>query len=168
VLDETSAFSFALVPPRPGRLRVRAYIAADDRNAEGHGRPRRVLVHDPDPHGVPDALGRTIVIDHSQFRVYYYELGRVVRDFPSVLGAPATPTPLGHFRIQRKRPHPGGANGAYYMGYMGSIGIHGTNQPQLLERFPRAFSHGCARLYNRDIAWLYRRCPIGTPVWSVR
>jgi lipoprotein-anchoring transpeptidase ErfK/SrfK len=166
-LGATSSFRFEWVPLRPGRLRLRAYVAADDRNAEGRGRPRRVLVHDPDPHGVPDDLPRTVVIDHSQYRVYYYESGRVVRDFPCVLGARVTPTPFGHFRIQRKRPHPGGANGAFYMGYVGIIGIHGTNQPQLLRRFPRAYSHGCARLYNRDITWLYRRCPVGTPVWSV-
>jgi lipoprotein-anchoring transpeptidase ErfK/SrfK len=166
-LDATSSFQFEWVPPRPGRLRLRAFVGADDRNAAGRGRPHRILVHDPDPHAVPDSLPRAIVIDHSQFRVYFYESGRVVRDFPCVLGARATPTPFGHFRIQRKRPHPGGANGAYYMGYLGIIGIHGTNQPQLLRRFPRAYSHGCARLYNRDITWLYRRCPVGTPVWSV-
>jgi lipoprotein-anchoring transpeptidase ErfK/SrfK len=56
----------------------------------------------------------------------------------------------------------------FYLGYVGIIGIHGTDQPQLLQRFPRAYSHGCTRLYNRDITWLYRRCPVGTRVWSVR
>jgi lipoprotein-anchoring transpeptidase ErfK/SrfK len=54
------------------------------------------------------------------------------------------------------------------MKYSGIIGIHGTNAPQLLSRFPRAFSHGCTRLHNRDITWQYFRCPIGTPVWNVR
>jgi len=167
VLDAQSCYEFAWLPPRPVRRYLRAFVAADDRNAVGLTRSRRVRVHDPDPHGVPDSQARTIVIDHSEYRLYYYEKGRVVREFKCVLGAPSTPTPYGRFRIQRKRPHPGGANGAYYMGYLGIIGIHGTNQPQLLDRFPRAYSHGCTRLHNRHIAWLYRRCPIGTRVWSV-
>jgi hypothetical protein len=167
-LGADSSYRYTWTQDRPGRLRLRAFVAADERSADGHGRPRLVVVHDPDPHGVPDGLARTIVIDHSEFRLFYYEDGRVVRDFPCVLGAPSTPTPYGRFRIQRKRPHPGGANGACYLGYVGIIGIHGTNQPQLLRRFPRAYSHGCARLFNRDITWLYRRCPIGTRVWNVR
>lgn len=168
VLDEDSSYEFGWLPPRPVRRHLRAFVAADERNAIGLSRSRRVRVHDPDPHSVPDSQVRTIVIDHSEYRLYYYERGRVVREFDCVLGAPSTPTPYGRFRIQRKRPHPGGANGAYYMGYRGIIGIHGTNQPQLLDRFPRAYSHGCTRLLNRHITWLYRRCPIGTRVWSVR
>ena len=35
----------------------------------------------------------------------------------------------------------------------GFIGIHGTNEPQLL---PGRVSHGCIRLRNRDILRLHR------------
>jgi hypothetical protein len=43
----------------------------------------------------------------------------------------------------------------------GSIGIHGTNRPDLL---PGRVSHGCIRLRNKDILRLSRLMPVGTPV----
>lgn len=168
-LDEASAFAFPVTFRQRANPRFRAVVAADARNAAGSSEVVRTGVVDPNPHDVPSSYRRCIVIDHSEYRLYYYEWGKVVRRFPCVLGKPSTPTPMGTtFRIQRKRYNPGGANGARYMGYYGIIGIHGTNQPQLLSHFPRAYSMGCTRLYDRDIIWLYARCPIGTRVWNVR
>ena len=43
----------------------------------------------------------------------------------------------------------------------GSIGIHGTNRPDLL---PGRVSHGCVRMRNEDILRLSRLMPVGTPV----
>ena len=43
----------------------------------------------------------------------------------------------------------------------GFIGIHGTDQPDLL---PGRVSHGCIRLRNRDIVRLGRLLPVGTPL----
>ena len=167
-LDGQSAYSFAWTPTTAAKLKVRALAPAAASNAAGASAEHAVLARDPDPHHVPASLAKCIVIDHSEFRVYYYEHGRIVRDFPAVLGKPSTPTPYGHFRVYQKVPHPGGPNGADYLKYDGIIGVHGTDAPQLLRDFPRAFSHGCARLYNRDILWLYPRIPVGTPVWCVR
>ncbi len=39
--------------------------------------------------------------------------------------------------------------------------IHGTNRPDLIGGF---VSHGCIRMYNRDISELFRLVPVGTPV----
>jgi hypothetical protein len=167
-LNDQSSFSVAWTPTAADKFKVRALAAADALNAAGASAEQPVLVRDPDPHHVPATLAKCIVIDHSEFRVFYYEHGRIVRDFPCVLGKRSTPTPYGRFRVHQKVPHPGGPNGAYYLKYDGIIGVHGTNVPQLLRHFPRAYSHGCARLYNRDITWLYRRVPVGTPVWCVR
>lgn len=167
-LDDQSHFSASWMPTRPGRLRLLATVAADGANVTGWSHSRVWHVLDSDPHHVPARYSRLIVIDHSEYRLYFYEYGHWIRRFRSVLGKPSTPTPYGHFRIVRKRPHPGGANGAYYMGYLGVIGIHGTDQPYLLRRFPRAYSHGCCRLSNAHITWLYAHTRIGTPVWNVR
>ena len=41
------------------------------------------------------------------------------------------------------------------------IGIHGTDEPQLIPGRP---SHGCIRVRNHDITRLYRLMPIGTPM----
>ena len=39
--------------------------------------------------------------------------------------------------------------------------IHGTNNPRSIGRF---VSHGCIRMYNRDISELFRLVSVGTPV----
>lgn len=44
----------------------------------------------------------------------------------------------------------------------GNYAIHGTNSPGSVGRF---VSHGCIRMYNRDILDLYRRVGIGTRVY---
>jgi lipoprotein-anchoring transpeptidase ErfK/SrfK len=44
----------------------------------------------------------------------------------------------------------------------GKYAIHGTNNPSSVGRF---VSHGCIRMYNRDIRQLYRLVWIGTPVF---
>ena len=50
--------------------------------------------------------------------------------------------------------------GAAAMGLdRGNYGIHGTNNPGSVGRF---VSHGCIRMYNRDIMDLYRRAQVGT------
>jgi hypothetical protein len=43
----------------------------------------------------------------------------------------------------------------------GFVGIHGTNQPQIL---PGRVSHGCIRLRNAAILKLARLMPVGTPL----
>lgn len=40
--------------------------------------------------------------------------------------------------------------------------LHGTNRP---ETIGQAVSHGCVRLRNEDVEWLYEQVPVGTPVY---
>jgi lipoprotein-anchoring transpeptidase ErfK/SrfK len=47
----------------------------------------------------------------------------------------------------------------------GNYAIHGTNDPGSIGHF---VSHGCIRMYNRDIVDLYGRVPVGTPVYVLR
>jgi hypothetical protein len=47
--------------------------------------------------------------------------------------------------------------------YLGDgYGLHGTNNPSSIGQ---AVSHGCIRLRNEDIAYLYQVVPLGTPVY---
>ena len=60
---------------------------------------------------------------------------------------------------QRKYP---GVLGTHRL-YLGDgYALHGTNQPQSVGQ---AVSHGCVRLRNEDIALLYERVTVGTPVY---
>jgi len=145
----------------------RVTMAADQAHAAGASGVRRVRVEKPNPYGVPIAAKRIVVVDLSQYRMYYFSYGHVVRSFPCVLGRPSLPTPRGHFRIYAKGMNPGGPYGARIMSYHPPCAIHGTDEPWLLKRFPRNFSHGCTRLANANAIWLYDHAPIGTPVWNV-
>ena len=65
---------------------------------------------------------------------------------------------------------PFGTTQRKYLGVLGThrlnlgdgYALHGTNKPETLGR---SVSHGCVRLRNEDIAWLYGNVPVGTPVF---
>jgi len=94
------------------------------------------------------------------------------------VGRPETPTPAGHFYIRDKLTGfpPGTIYGPLAFGTSaksavltdwprgGVIGIHGTNQPDLL---PGRVSHGCIRMRNADIRRLAKLLPVGTPLQIV-
>jgi len=102
--------------------------------------------------------------------------GVPVRSFPVAVGAPATPTPTGAFFISDRLPTlaPYGPYGPYALGLSGYsdvlltfagadgvLGIHGTNEDWSVGH---AVSHGCIRMHNRDITWLYRQIGLGAAV----
>ena len=127
----------------------------------------------------------TIVVKTSERRLYYViDRDRALR-FPVGVGrAGMTWTGTAHIEgkyvrpawsppevIRRENPGlpeviPGGA-GNNPMGDAaltlrgGEYAIHGTNRPASIGRFA---SHGCIRMYNRDIREIYRLVNIGTPV----
>jgi len=154
-------------PDALGRQPFRVTMAADEEHAAGASGVRRVRVQKPNPYHVPVGARRIVVVDLSQYKMYFFSYGREVRSFPCVLGRPSLPTPRGHFKIYAKGMNPGGPYGARIMSYHPPCAIHGTNEPHLLSRFPRNFSHGCTRLSNANAIWLYDHAPIGTPVWNV-
>jgi hypothetical protein len=158
----------ALPAGKPGRLVVRAEMTADADHLSAHSLPWKTTVYDRrNPYGVPTKPPHLILVDLSQYKLYYHEHGVLLRVFTCVLGRPGLPTPKGHFQIYAKDPHMGGPYGPFRMRYRGLYAIHGTNEPWLLDRFPRNYSHGCTRLSNANVTWLYSRVHVGTPVWNV-
>jgi lipoprotein-anchoring transpeptidase ErfK/SrfK len=127
-----------------------------------------------------EALGRlhvvrtALVIDLRRSRATLRRDGRRVWRAPIGHGAPGTPTPRGRFYIRERLRNAGGnpIYGPWAFGTSaysslsdwpggGVVGIHGTNQPELIPGRP---SHGCIRVRNAAIVRLARRMPIGTPV----
>jgi len=115
-----------------------------------------------------------VVIERSKFRITLFKRGRPV--FRSIVGVgePRWPTPSGRFYIRERLtgftdPIYGhlafGTNGrsAVLTDWPGGgfIGIHGTNQPEIL---PGRVSHGCVRMRNAAIRKLDRLLRVGTPV----
>ncbi len=169
-LDADSRFSLNWTSDRYGPITVRARMPEDADHAQGSSPKRALTINLKNAHKVPYQYKHYIVNVVHEYKLYYYERGTLVRSFRVALGRPGYPTPLGTYKIYHKRRPGGGALGSCVMFYRQArgIAIHGTNQPGLLSRFPRPFSHGCSRMYNKEALWLYYRCNVGTPVKNLR
>ncbi|MGE5421932.1 MAG: L,D-transpeptidase [Ignavibacteriales bacterium] len=108
----------------------------------------------------------SIIIEVKKRRLHFRSK-TLNKTYPVAVGKPSTPTPLGNWSIVQKAMNPGGAFGARWMRLsapQGGYGIHGTNNPKSIGR---AVSHGCVRMYNKDVIEIYPLTPIGTPVTIV-
>jgi L,D-transpeptidase catalytic domain len=130
--------------------------------------------------------GPVVVIRRGSRKLYLYRGMTFVRRFTVAVGMPRYPTPLGRFRVVVKLRNPtwnppasdwaaglgpvppGPANplGTRWIGLSApGIGIHGTPQPWTVGT---AASHGCIRMYTREVEWLFPRVNVGTPVFVAR
>ena len=113
-------------------------------------------------------------VDRRTTRMTLYRDGLAVWNAPVGLGRPGLSTPAGRFYVTEKLQTIGGpVYGPYALGTSayaptlaewpggGVVGIHGTDEPQLVPGYP---SHGCIRLHNADIVQLYRMVEVGTPI----
>lgn len=135
------------------------------------------VIKPANPWKISKKYPKYIVVDRSDFKLYYLEKGTVKKEFPVVIGKPRTKTPLGRWKVAKKiRFDKLGIYGYLKLQlarleetkYIPTIyAIHGTDREDLLGRMPRMFSNGCVRMYNKDIAWLWKEIPKGTPVLTV-
>lgn len=115
------------------------------------------------PEPAKPAAPTALVIDAHLALLAVVEEGRVIATFPVALGKIGTPTPIGTYRITFKASWSGGF-GTRFLGLSvpwGIFGIHGTNKPWSIGRYE---SHGCIRMFNRDVEQLSRMVAVGTPV----
>lgn len=102
-----------------------------------------------------------IVLDERS--LYVLNDGEFFHKFPIAIGTPELPSPIGNWKIITKDRW-GGGFGSHWLGInvpYGKYGIHGTNKPWSIGR---AESHGCFRMFNRDIELLYKWATWGTRV----
>jgi hypothetical protein len=124
--------------------------------------------------GVYGAVKTHLVVDLERLTVTLFRDGRPILRAPAGVGQRQWPTPKGSFYIRDvltkyASPFYGpvafgtSARSSVLTDWPGEgfIGIHGTDEPQLL---PGRVSHGCIRLRNEDILRLSKLMPIGTPV----
>ena len=116
-----------------------------------------------------------IEVDLSARRIDVYRLGRRIRTVEAAVGASITPTPTGSYYVNQRlvASDPWGPFGPAALGISafspvlqdwvqgGPIAIHGTNDPGSIGQ---AASHGCLRVANDVLTWLFREIPAGTPV----
>jgi L,D-transpeptidase catalytic domain len=115
-----------------------------------------------------------LVVDLSDRQLTLFRSGKAVFSAPVGIGTAQFPTPTGDFYVRNKLSRYRNAfYGPLAFGTSarsatltdwpagGFVGIHGTNQPELI---PGRVSHGCIRLRNEAIVRLARLLPIGTPL----
>jgi lipoprotein-anchoring transpeptidase ErfK/SrfK len=158
-------------------LALRSYVIAPQEwiSVSIPGRPNGVTGWVP-----ASALGELHVtreylrVNRETLRATLYRDGRAIFRAPVGVGRPALPTPAGHFYVTERLTALGGPfYGPYALGTSayapslgdwpggGVVGIHGTDEPQLIPGRP---SHGCIRLRNADIARLWPLVEVGTPI----
>ncbi|MGV8082110.1 MAG: L,D-transpeptidase family protein [Coriobacteriia bacterium] len=129
-------------------------------------------------------LGTVIVVSLSQRKVKLYKEGELVKTYPCAVGRAPYYTPKGDWKVIDKRKNPSWSNPgsdwaksmpAYIPGgpssplgtraiYLNAPGIrlHGTTN---IASVGTAASHGCMRMYRKDIEELYELVPIGAKVY---
>jgi len=146
---------------------VRVYLPTRPNGSQGWVRRRAVRAY---------TNGYRLVIRLGAHKLNLWRGAKLLASFPVAVGAPHTPTPRGLFYItELLKPYdPNGAYGPYSFGLSahsnvlqtfgggdGRVGLHGTNEPELIGS---SVSHGCIRLRNAAVRRLARILPLGTPV----
>jgi hypothetical protein len=120
------------------------------------------------------AVGEHLRVDKGSLRVTLLRGSQELLSAPIGVGKASTVTPSGRFYVMEKLTTFGAPlYGPYALGTSayaptlsewpggGVVGIHGTNEPQLIPGRP---SHGCIRMRNADITRLWRIVGLGTPI----
>lgn len=152
-------------------------VAAVKRFQEGYGLSPNGVVDLDDYHLLAEIYEETIpalakpkpqgnvsiLILLDERTLYVLQDGTLYHQFPVAVGNVDTPSPIGSWKIVSKDAW-GEGFGTRWLGLnvpYGRFGIHGTNQPWSIGG---AESHGCLRMFNRDIEILYRWVTWGTRV----
>lgn len=134
-----------------------------------------------------EELGKSIVVDLSERKLYLYDGAVIEKTYGVAIGSPGHSTPTGNWRITQKRymptwGNPGSAWAENMPAYIpagpsnplgtrainlnaSGIRIHGTTQDWSIGH---AASHGCMRMHRWDVEDLYERVEVGMPVFIVR
>lgn len=121
----------------------------------------RAAVRSGKPPGEPSFH---VVIDIDARRLTLYRNGAPYKTYPVAVGKEGWPSPVGEWKVIHKDRDWGGGFGTRWLGLdvpWGVYGIHGTNKDWSIGR-PE--SHGCIRMFNRDVEELWDLVPKGTPV----
>lgn len=123
--------------------------------------------------------GQHLIINKTLLTISLYEDGKMIKKYPVSIGTKYNPTPSGIRHIQNRvvNPYWGGMFGKYrpvkggapnnplgkrWMGLRNGYGIHGTIEEWSIGTVR---THGCIRLFNKDVAELFELVKVGSPVY---
>jgi lipoprotein-anchoring transpeptidase ErfK/SrfK len=129
---------------------------------------------------IPIADTVNLILNLKQKQVYVYKGDKVIAKYPVAIGKKGWETPLGEWQVMEKVENPGWTNFkngtvikpgknnplgerwiAFWTDGEDVIGFHGTPD---VKSVGTAASHGCVRMYNRDVKALYPLVKVGTTV----
>lgn len=128
----------------------------------------------------PQLLETRLVLKLKQRRVFVFKGDQQVASYPVAVGKKGWETPTGNFKIIQKIKNPVWQNpwtgqvipagpknpiGERWIGFWtdgkNHIGFHGT---PTLNSIGKAASHGCVRMFNKDVIAMFELVEVGTPV----
>ena len=103
-----------------------------------------------------------ILVDLSEKKIYLIDSkkNKILKKYSIASGKVETPSPIGTWKVSNMDKWSGGF-GTRWIGLnvpWGKFGIHGTNKPGTIGY---EASHGCIRMYNKDIEELYEYVKCG-------
>lgn len=177
-----------IVPAQDGRNASLEQLIADTDLALG--RPDRTV--DVQVGRVPaqmtDAVfGKMMIINLAEHRLSLYDREQLLIEFPVACGSASYPTPVGIWKVVNKQrnptwfnpgsawaasmpktipPGPGNPLGTRALALNASgVLIHGTPSSWSIGQ---SVSHGCVRMYMKDIEQLFEMVEANTPVYIIR
>jgi len=127
---------------------------------------------------------RYILVDRSNFTLYFFHHLKLERKYPIAVGQQGLETPAGLYHATDKQvnptwhvpdsawagslagqdipPGPADPLKARWIGIVDGAGIHGTDE---LSSLGSAASHGCVRMSIPDVIDLYDRVDVGDPIY---
>lgn len=124
--------------------------------------------------------GTYLSIDLSDRRVYLYQGDELLASYQIAIGKAGWETPLGNYKVMQMirnpawehpwtgeivPPGPDNPLGTRWIGFwtdgVNYIGFHGTPNESSVGQ---AASHGCVRMFDKDVVALFEQVEIGTPV----
>ena len=146
--------------------------------------PTKTPVSTINPQQTPVEDVVNLLVKLNEKRVYVYKGDKILAKYPIAIGKKGWETPTGEWQVLEKIKNPSWTSfktgkvvsrrvenilGARWIGFwydgQDVIGFHGTSN---LKSIGKAASHGCVRMYNRDVKALYTMVKIGTNVKVVK
>jgi lipoprotein-anchoring transpeptidase ErfK/SrfK len=149
-------------------------------NATGNGIDSKAPASAVSTNSPPVMDTVSLVLNLKEKHVYVYKGDKVLTKYPVAIGKKGWETPVGEWQVMEKVVNPGWTSfkdgsvmkpgkdnplGERWIGFWTDgkdvIGFHGTAN---VKSIGTAASHGCVRMYNRDVKALFPLVKVGTTV----
>jgi lipoprotein-anchoring transpeptidase ErfK/SrfK len=133
------------------------------------------------------AFGKMIIVNINEHKLSLYNRDKVLVEYPVACGSPEWPSPPGAWKVVQKEKNPSWSNpgSSWAVGMPASIGpgpgnplgtralatsatgvlIHGTPSSWSIGT---NVSHGCIRMYMKDVEALFEMVDAGIPVYIIK